>query len=278
LSRFYVKKMNSQFWREQTVSLKRVLILCCLLLALSGCSSSSKGDDAREKKPRLRILFIGNSYTSVNDLPHLLAELAKAGGDEVETDIAAPGGFTLSAHLHSSQTLEKIKSVKWDWVVLQEQSQISSVEQFRTKTMYPAAVSLVKKVKETGATPIFFETWAHRDGWKECGLPDYESMQLEIDRGYMGIAQKLKVSVAPVGYAWLQVRRQDPQLDLWQQDGSHPNQAGTYLAACVIYAAIYHQSPEGLTYRADLSSETAQLLQASAAKTVLNPLEQGNLP
>jgi hypothetical protein len=253
--------------------MKRFLIFCCLLLALSGCSSSSKGDDAQEKRSCLRILFIGNSYTYVNDLPHLFAELANAGQHKVKTDMAAQGGFTLSAHLKSTQTLEKINSVKWDWVVLQEQSQIPSVEQVRTKGMYPAAISLVEKVRETGATPIFFETWAHRDGWKQQGLIDYESMQLEIHRGYMGIAQELKVSVAPVGYTWLQVRRQDPQLDLWQQDGSHPNRVGSYLAACVIYAAIYRQSPEGLKYRADLSSETAQLLQASAAKTVLNLLE-----
>ena len=273
MSRSYGKKTNRQFCREQSVSMKRFLILCCLLLALSGCSSSSKADDAQEKRSCLRILFIGNSYTYVNDLPHLFAELANAGQHKVKTDMGAQGGFTLSAHLNSTQTLEKINSVKWDWVVLQEQSQIPSVEQVRTKAMYPAAISLVEKVRETGATPIFFETWAHRDGWKQQGLIDYESMQLEIHRGYTGIAQELKVSVAPVGYTWLQVRRQDPQLDLWQQDGSHPNQAGSYLAACVIYAAIYRQSPEGLKYRADLSSETAQLLQASAAKTVLNLLE-----
>jgi hypothetical protein len=64
--------------------MKRFLILCCLLLALSGCSSSSKGDDAQEKRSCLRILFIGNSYTYVNDLPHLFAELANAGQHKVK--------------------------------------------------------------------------------------------------------------------------------------------------------------------------------------------------
>jgi len=32
----------------------------------------------------LRILFIGNSYTYVNDLPHLFAELANAGQHKVK--------------------------------------------------------------------------------------------------------------------------------------------------------------------------------------------------
>jgi hypothetical protein len=260
--------------------MKRFLILGCVLLALSlsGCASSPTRDDAQKKTSCLRILFIGNSYTYRNDLPGMFARLANAAGHEVETDMIAKGRFTLSNHLNSTYTLKKIRSGKWDWVVLQEASKTPSVEHLRAAAMYPAATSLVEKVKEAGAMPIFFETWAHRDGWKEKGLPDYESMQVEIDRGYLGIAQKLKASVAPVGHTWLQVRRQDPRLELWHPDGSHPNGTGTYLAACVFYAAIYRQSPEGLTYRAGLSNETAQSLQASAAKTVLDHLEEWNLP
>jgi len=68
----------------------------------------------------------------------------------------------------------------------------------------------------------------------------------------------------------MMARRQNPQLDLWQDDGSHPTEQGTYLAACVFYSVIFHQSPEGLTFTAQLPSETAQLLQKSAAHVVLN--------
>jgi hypothetical protein len=60
-----------------------------------------------------------------------------------------------------------------------------------------------------------------------------------------------------------------PELDLWQGDGSHPNSYGTYLAACVFYAVIFQESPEGFTYYAELTEEVANTLQTAAANTVL---------
>ena len=219
--------------------------------------------------PCTRVLFIGNSYTAVNDLPTMFANLAGAGGQRVETGMAAPGGWTLANHASSSDTLGKIKSTNWNYVVIQEQSEIPSIQLYRTQDMYPAARNLVRDIRNIGATPVFFETWAHRDGLPENGMQNYESMQFQIDNGYLGIAQELNVTLAPVGFAWLMVRRQSPQLDLWQADGSHPTEQGTYLAACVFYSVIFKKSPEGLTFTAQQPVETAQLLQKIAAETVL---------
>src|SRR5438067_1224401 len=156
-----------------------------------------------------------------------------------------------------------------DVVVLQEQSEIPSVEQFRQSEMYPAARRLADTIYRHGSRPMFFLTWAHRDGWPENGLPNYVSMQSAIDDGYLAIAAEEQAAVAPVGVAWSTVRNQ-PHPGLWQDDGSHPTAAGTYLAACVFYATIFHQSPRGLTYRADLSPVDAAMLQTIAADTVLS--------
>ena len=70
---------------------------------------------------------------------------------------------------------------------------------------------------------------------------------------------------------------QNSQLDLWQADGSHPTEQGTYLAACVFYAVIFRQSPKGLTYQAGLTKETATFLQQIAGTTVLDNAAQWNL-
>jgi hypothetical protein len=83
--------------------------------------------------------------------------------------------------------------------------------------------------------------------------------------------------MAPVGEAWLIAKRQHPELELWQGDGSHPSEQGSYLAACVFYAAIFRQSPEGLRYIAHLPKETAKVLQTTAADVVLNKPQQWNL-
>ena len=215
-----------------------------------------------------RLLFIGNSYTYVNDLPAIFADLARSGGHRVEVGMVAEGGATLRDHAGSVATAAKLTSAKWDVVVLQEQSEIPSLEQLRESEMYPAARRLADTIYRQGARPMFFLTWAHRDGWPENGLPDYASMQSAIDDGYLAIAAEEQAAVAPVGVAWSSVMSQ-PHPALWQDDGSHPTTAGTYLAACVFYATIYHQSPRGLAYHADLSAVDAAILQSAAADTVL---------
>ena len=194
--------------------MKRLWLACVLLLSLYGCLARPDCPDTRSPSPCPRVLFIGNSYTFVNDLPGTFAALAKAGGHPVQTGMAAPGGWTLAQHLNSADTLAALQSSKWDFVVLQEQSEIPAVESDRSREMYPAAAALVQKIRQTGAQPIFFLTWAHRDGWPENNLPDYESMQLQINQGYMTIANQLITPVAPVGYAWLTAWFQNPQLDL----------------------------------------------------------------
>ena len=207
----------------------------------------------------------------------MVAELAKSGGHPIETGMVAKGGWTLAAHAASAETLDRLQSSRWDNVILQEQSQIPASEQARTASMYPAARLLVSRIKAADATPLFFLTWAHRDGWPEKGLNGYEAMQLQIDYGYLTIARELGVSVAPIGCAWMTARRNNPRLDLWQQDGSHPTEQGTYLAACVLYAAIFRASPEGLAYHAHLSTEIARDLQRIAADTVLKNPKRWNL-
>jgi hypothetical protein len=216
-----------------------------------------------------RVLFIGNSYTYANDLPGTFAELARAAGHEVETGMLATGGATLADHAADVATMQRLGSSRWDHVVLQEQSQIPAIRGLRGQQMYPAARSLVVDVRATGARPLLLVTWAHRDGWPENGLPDFAAMQDGIDAGYESIARELAVPEAPVGYVWAQVRRDHPEVDLWQADGSHPSVSGTYLAACVLYASIFRESPPASSSPAGLSQATAALLRQSAAALVL---------
>ena len=246
-------------------------------LAAAACSSTRACTPGPATGSCLHILFIGNSYTSVNDLPHMFTQLAKSGGHRVETAVVAPGGWTLFAHARSAETLNQLKSSKWDIVVLQEQSQVPASEQARTQGMYPAVRSLVSRIEAGGARPIFFLTWAQRDGWPENGLPGYEAMQARISEGYLQIAQELGASVAPVGNTWLMAIKEHPDLELWQGDGSHPTEQGTYLAACVFYATIFRQSPEGLSYNGRLPKKTASMLQTTAANVVLRDPNRWNL-
>jgi len=57
---------------------------------------------------------------------------------------------------------------------------------------------------------------------------------------------------------------------LYKKDIKHPSLAGTYLAACMFYAAFYQQSPIGLPYTADLSHADATILQRVAWETLVS--------
>jgi len=225
-----------------------------------------------------RVLFIGNSYTGVNDLPTTFADLAWAEGHRVDTGALDQGGSTLAEHAAAPATGTMLASEKWNVVVLQEQSEIPSVAWSRLNEMYPAATELVGMIRQRGAEPMFYLTFAHEGGWPQAGLPDYASMQAAVDDGYLGIASELVVPIAPVGDAWQTVVNEQANPNLWQGDGSHPTTNGTYLAACVFYAAIFQQSPVGSTYQDGLSAgETLRLQQAAATTVLSDPAKWGIL-
>lgn len=215
-----------------------------------------------------RVLFIGNSYTYVNDLPGMFARLAEASHRTVETDALAEAGETLADHAATSETDATLSGNGWNVVVLQEQSATPLLAADRQLKMYSAARLLVGTIRAVGARPVFFVTPAYRDGLRQYGFSDYAAMQAAIDKAYLSIAQELKVTVAPVGDAWSAASHKSADTTLWQADGSHPTVQGTYLDACVFYATLFHQSPIGLAFRAGLPRGTARRLQIIAADVV----------
>jgi len=178
-----------------------------ITLFLTGCSQKITCDQNNTEESCLRVLFIGNSYTYVNDLPAEFSKLAASGHHLVETGMLAQGGWTFEEHVSDSSTTTTLGSSKWDFVVLQEQSEIPAFEQSRVASMYPAARQLVNLVRSADAKPIFFLTWAHQEGMPDYGYPDYASMQTQITSGYRTIGNQLAVPIAPVGEAWAEVIR-----------------------------------------------------------------------
>ena len=97
--------------------------------------------------------------------------------------------------------------------------------------MYPAVRQLHDEIKAVGAETILFMTWGRRNGLPSEGYQDFASMQAALEAGFLKIGNELNIAVAPVGLAWRNGLQSASQLDLWAEDGSHPNREGTYLAA-----------------------------------------------
>lgn len=205
------------------------------VIAIAGIILFSGGCDAATREKPLKVLFIGNSYTSGNDLPGVLAGMADAaGGRKIVTDQETPGGYTLNQHFKDGKAAQKLRSQKWDVVVLQEQSLMPVGN---LQLMHQSARKLHEQITPSGARTVFYLTWARQK---------QPEMQPKLSEAYLDIAKELDAGVAPVGMAWQRALADDPNLVLHADDGSHPNAAGTYLAACVFYATLLDKSPVGL--------------------------------
>ena len=229
------------------------------------------------------VLFLGNSYTGVNNLPALVEGLAAAGGHSLVTDRNTPGGNTLGApqssgepHMSNATSLAKIAANDWEFVVLQDQSVIPSIPWARNNYMIPGAQSLDDSIdaSDPDTRVLMYQTWGRRFGGSFCiaghcqDFADFGEMQDNLTLSYALCASVIGAEVAPVGEAWRRAFELDPGLVLHTGDESHPHLRGSYLAACVFYAKIFDESPVGLSFTSGLDAATASFLQEVAAETV----------
>jgi hypothetical protein len=225
--------------------------------------------------PPERVLFVGNSFTFVNDLPGTFASLARSApgrGAGPAVDSVAYSGYTLAQHLADAQGTgpnprlaallgnADAGPVTWNHVVLQEQSEIPGFDPTdpeRVASMN-AVVALSGLAAATGATTVLFMTWGFPGGdpANPTLYPAYLTMQSRLETGYRDMAHAVAlaghpVRIAPAGLAFEGVYERDvaaghvPEAQgslfaqLFGPDAKHPSPAGTFLAACVMTATIY---------------------------------------
>jgi len=242
-----------------------------------------------------RVLFVGNSYTAFSGPDSLEVSYHKIHMERHPEDVEAVfkkhtvGGATLAMHLESAQTgpLKDLLAEGWDIVVLQDQSQIpgfpKSNSQWRDSR--DAAVELAALAEAAGAETRLFMTWGRRSGDQHNAerYPDYSTMQDLLAKGYDAYAQAIEdaghaVEVVPVGEVWRSIHDgivasgADPLESgslfwrLYLNDGSHPSNLGTYLAASAFYASLTGENPVGLQWAHEgISDEDRDAVQLAAS-------------
>ena len=248
----------------------RKLLILLLLLSTHGFSQNNTS-----------VLFVGNSYTSYNNLPVLFQDLSSSLGKTVVVDSKLNGGYTFQSHANDPVTYQKMNSAEWDYVVLQAQSQEPSFPyaQVNSQTL-PYAVQLADSAQTTSecSQALFFMTWGRENGDPQWdSINTFDKMNFRLRNAYLRFADSSDASVAPVGVAWKYVRDNHPTISLYAGDGSHPKPAGSYLAACTFYTSIFHESPVGSTFLGGLDAPTAEILQNAAALAVLDSIDTWKL-
>jgi hypothetical protein len=245
---------------RRRIALLGILALSVVIPCLSGVAAQEKPKEPPKeaskesqkkppKKPRpIQVLFIGGSFIYYNNLPDIFTKLAQAGGaGTVETGMVAVRGWGLKDHWQKGDAHRVLREKDWKFVILQDETLLetnaapagkpgSVVEAFR-----PFARNWAQVVQDVRAVPIFFLTWPRKEA------PDVQAF---LNSAYFSVAKEAEAKVAAVGIAWAQVQKGHPEIDLYAADGVNPSPAGSYLAACTLFATTFGLNPEGLPAKA----------------------------
>lgn len=237
---------------------------------------------------KIHALFIGNSYTYINNMPQIIAGLASSTGDTLIWDMHAPDGFHISDNYFAPGTISRINKGGWDYVVLQCQSQetaqttpLFNLEVVTYVPMYDSFIAVNSPCAET----VFYMTWGRKNGDSlNCKLLSqppynwpyyctYEKMDSIIRERYRYLADIKKDIVSPVGAVRHYIRYNYPGIELYQPDESHASVAGAYAAACCFYTTLFRKDPLLTKYDHTLSSTDAANIRMAAKKVVYDSMQ-----
>lgn len=227
-----------------------------------------------------RVLFIGNSYTQVNDLPGTIKTLALECGDTLDYQESVPGGSTFQSHLSNATSTALIDGGDYDIVVLQEQSQLPSFPDDQVESeCFPYARQLCERIRTANpdANIAFYMTWGRKNGdASNCPyfppLCTYEGMDSLLYLRYTMMAETNHAILSPVGRVWHVLRDSHPEIELYNADGSHPSPAGTYAAAVTFYTILFLKSPACITNSLSIDEASAEIIRETVQTVVYDSL------
>ncbi|MEP7264363.1 MAG: T9SS type A sorting domain-containing protein [Bacteroidota bacterium] len=223
------------------------------------------------------VLFLGNSYTNVNDLPQLVHDVALSAGDTLIFDSYTPGGYTLEAHSIDPTSQNKIATGGWDYVVIQGQSQEPITYSSHFADGGHDLNALVQQTNPCAVTMPYM-TWGRKNG--DAGnclsfpvMCTYQGMDTTLRNKYIDLAKGINGEVSPVSVVWNYLRQNNPSIELYQADESHPSVEGSYAAACCFYASLFKKDPTLITFNSTLSSTDASIIRNAAKTQVFDSLQ-----
>lgn len=203
----------------------------------------------------MKVLFIGNSFTYFNEMQELFQNLCVYAGFDVTAKRRTVGGYGMEHHTdfeseHGKAVLADL-SEGWDYVVLQGQSAQPALNR---QVFLTGAKILAEKVRESGAKPVFYQTWAYRDGTEKIRSTGYSYADFfaGLKEGYALAAQENDAPQVYVGQLFFDLNQPAGPLDLICEDHFHPTLLGSFAAAVCFFRHFFPGAksdwiPEGVT-------------------------------
>jgi len=210
----------------------------------------------------INVLFIGNSLTSVNDVPRLVAALTADSDSPVRATAVTRNNFSLDDHLVDGEATRAIARGGWSVVVLQQGPSALPESQIQLRASTKRFDEAIRRV---GARTALYMVWP-----SDARRRDFDG----VHASYAAAAKDVNGLFIPAGDAWRAAWRRDPAVALYGQDGFHPTPQASYLAALVISRVLTGRDATSLPRRipgwtdALLPQDRARLLQDAAEETV----------
>ena len=177
------------------------------------------------KRKRVRILFIGNSHTYMNDMPLFVKVMAEEDRYECDVTMLAHGGWYLATHVKEAQTRFNVLFGKYDYIVLQEHSHpFDHIEEYKK-----AVGTIAEWAQQAGSRLVIYGVWARKDDEVSQAFMDKTSREVATENGAL---------FAPVGENWWRYKASWPDKELYEEDGSHASKEGAEFAAKIIWNTI----------------------------------------
>jgi len=217
----------------------------------------------------MNVLFIGNSYTYVNDLDCLFQRLARDNGKQVSAYRVTKGGRKLLSYKDTddeiTQRLESIlRQRHYDACFIQEQSlqPARDYDSFRLGLTH-----VVKLVGDRADQLLLYATWGRKEGSKELEENGWtpQSMTALLADAYGRAAAQIGATVSPVGENFMKVICGHPEIDLHTEDLSHPSYAGSCLAALTHYYTLFGGFPADTSALA-LADEVVEIFRSAVCR------------
>jgi hypothetical protein len=213
------------------------LVVALLPFAFVTASAQTHSPD------KLRVLFIGNSLTYVNDLPAIVGALAKqTKHKKFDYKTVAFPDFSLEDHWAQGEARKAIAKGGWDIVVLQQGP--SALPESRV-LLREYVRKFGEEIKRAGAKPALYMVWPSTERSR-----DFD----RVIESYRLAAEDVDGLLLSAGAAWQAALKRTPALELYASDGFHPAPLGSFLAAWVIFKKFYDDSfemPARLTIDSD---------------------------
>jgi hypothetical protein len=207
--------------------------------------------------------MVGNSFIDMNELEFMVEQMLQEGDPHKQIYAMRfdQGSSRFAEHVKESALQQMILERTWDWVLLQEQSEIPAFGGTHWEPTLELSLQSLETldawIREAHSETVLLMTWARvgMDPYYPDLFPNFEQMQHKVQEGYVKMQQSIStperpVPIVPAGLAFQYIhdhccpQGQDPTTNgtdfvaLYDPDTIHPSVLGSYLVACTIYATM----------------------------------------